>query len=47
MANWKICGKQKLSPEGQNEEIKSRLKSGNEYYHSLQNILSYLCCPKI
>ena len=29
------------------EEIKSRLRSGNACYHSVQNILSLSCYPKI
>jgi len=29
------------------EEIKSRLKSGNACYHSVQNLLSSVCYPKI
>ena len=29
------------------EETKSRLKSGNACYHSVQNISSFSLCPKI
>jgi len=29
------------------EEIKSRLKSGNALYYSAQNLLSFSCYPKI
>ena len=29
------------------EEIKSRWKSGNACYHSVQNLLSSVCSPKI
>ena len=29
------------------EEIKSRLKYGNTSYHSVQNLLSSICYPKI
>jgi hypothetical protein len=29
------------------EEIKSRLKLGNACYHSVQNLLSSVCYPKI
>jgi hypothetical protein len=30
------------------EDIKRRLKLGNAYYHSLQNLLSWIVCyPKI
>jgi len=28
------------------EEIKSRLQSGNATYHSVQSLLSSVCCPK-
>jgi len=29
------------------EEIKGRLKSGNAWYHSVKNLLSSVCYPKI
>jgi hypothetical protein len=29
------------------EEIKRRLNSGNACYHSVQNLLSFVCCQKL
>jgi len=35
------------NPNAIQEEIKIRLKPGNACYHSMQNILSLVCYPKI
>ena len=43
----KYLGKTLTYQNSIKEEIKSRLRSGNACYHSVQNILSSLSYPKI
>jgi len=44
---FKYFGKTLTNQNSIQEEIKSRLKSGNDYYHSVQNVLSSGLYPKI
>jgi len=40
--NFKYFGRTRTHQNSINEEIKSRVKSGNAFYHSVQNLL-YFC----
>jgi hypothetical protein len=44
---FKYLGKTLTNDNYIQEEIKSRLKSGNASYHSVQNIFPPVCYPKI
>jgi len=44
--NFKYFGKTRMHRNSTNEEIKSRVKSGNAFYHSVQNLLSFCLLSK-
>ena len=45
--NFKYLGITLRNQNSNQEDIKSRLKSGNACYHSVQNLLSSICYQKI